>query len=67
MKAAPGNQLNATVIGKRKRGVGLMVPAEDNGDNSRWKMYHRRDRYKIFEMKFNNSYKIVITLLLCAL
>ena len=67
LKAAQANQLSATVNGKQKYEVGLVVPTKYTavtnsktvGTTLAEKLIEKRDRYRNSELKFNKSFEIV--------
>lgn len=73
LKAAHGNQLTAKVIGKRKREVGLVVPAKYTAVTNckavaitlAGKLIEKMDRCKNFDMTFDKNLKIVKTVIFC--
>ena len=74
LRAEHTNQLSATVIGKRKRELGLVVPAKYTAVTNcktmattlAEKLIDKIDRYANFEIKFDKNFRIVITVIFCA-
>ena len=68
LKAEQANQMSAAAVGKRKREVGLVVPAKyavlANCQTAMvttlvGKLIEKRDRYRNFDMKFDKYVKTV--------
>ena len=75
LKAERTNQLSATVIGKRKREEGLVVPAKYTAVTNCKTiattlaeiLIEKMDRYTNFEMKFDKNFRIAKTVIFCAI